>query len=321
MPHLGAPSRGDAELSTRDVGQIGLGAVGQHFAARLLNVYGDLDVFDTDRERVLRLQAQGATPLTSARALAARCDTIVLSLPSAEAVETVFFAEDGLLESVREDTLIIDTSSIDPPTCKKVHDASRKLGASYLDAPVTSGPSGSAGAKAAEKGTFTFLIGGAQSDFERAKPILGHLGHEFLHLGPTGSGSVMKLVTNHISGIHTLALAEGLVLAVAAGFDLDRALEVTRKSVANSYVLEDILIPRVNRGEFKPGFAVDLMAKDQRLAGELGERLGIPTAFNQLALQTWQQMQTLGRGRKDHTDCINFLAELAGVDLGIAKLE
>ena len=306
-------------MSDQRLGQIGLGSVGQHFAARLLSAYGELWVFDIDDDRLRRLEGLGATPLPCARALAERCDTILLSLPTPEAVETVFFAADGILAGMREGTLVVDTSSIDPPTCEKVYAAARDRGASYLDAPVTSGAPGSAGAKAAESGTFTFLVGGSPSDFERAKPILSHLGAEFLHLGATGSGCVMKLVTNHISGIHTLALAEGLVLAVAAGFDLDQVLDVCRKSVANSYVLEDVLIPRVERGQFEPGFSVDLIGKDQRLAGELGERFGVSTAFNQLALQTWQRMQALGRGRKDHVDCINYLANVAGIDLGMEK--
>jgi len=302
-------------MSKERIGQVGLGTVGIHFARRLMKANGQLIVLDLDQDKARQAAQEGAEVASSPKDLAARSDIVLLSLPSPEAVEAVVMGSNGLLEGARAGTLVIDSSTIDPFTCRKVYDAAAARKVHYLDAPVSSGAPGQGGAEAAKAGSFTFLVGGDKVDFERAKPILEHLGNWFYHLGPPGSGSVMKLISNHISGINTLAIAEGLVLAAAAGFSAERTLEVCQRTVAQSYVMEDIVRPRVATRDFEPGFSVDLMHKDHRLAQDLGRRLNVPMLFNQVALEVWQMIRSQGRGHRDHTECLKFLAELARVDL------
>ena len=297
------------------IGQIGIGALGQHFAANLLKAFGQVLVHDVDRDRQQALEAEGATAASSSAALAAESDIVLLSLPSPEAVKSVMLGEDGVLSGARADTLVIDTSSIDPVTVETVYEAAKARGVRYLEAPLTSAAPGSPGIEAARNGSFTVLVGGDAADFERAKPVLDLIGERLIYLGPAGSGSVMKLISNSIAEVYTLAVAEGLAVAAAAGFSAERALEVLCQSVARGYVMDEDIRPRVLQRDFKAGFTVDLIYKDMRLAGELAQRLRVPMLLNSVTLAVFQTLRAQGRGQMDHNDVVNLVAELAGVDL------
>ena len=305
----------------KHVGQVGVGAVGQHFARHLLSHYGALVVYDKDPTRTDGLRSLDATVAESLESLAAQCDTIVLSLPNSFAVRQVLAEKGGLLETAAENTLVIDCSTVGPDTSRwAARECSlRKL--RYVEAPVTSAAPGAGGTDGAEAGNMTFLVGGDESAVESAGELLHVLGDRYIHLGPVGSGSIMKLVTNHISGITTLAIAEGLVLAAAAGFPAADAMEVIKCSVADSYVLDNIMQPRLTTANYEGGFAVDLMHKDHLLAGELGKELTVPLPLNQLAAELFQMMRAQGLGSSDHAVCAQFLADLAQVDLKRGRKE
>ena len=299
----------------RRIGQIGLGALGLPFARRLHEAFGTLRVFDIAPRRVEAARRFGAKIARSPRDLAARSDVVLLSLPDPEAVRAVMEGGRGVLAGAKPGTVVIDTSTVDPWTSEAMAAAAleRKIG--YLDAPVTSGEPGFAGVEAAKSGTFTVLVGGRKGDFRAARPILEILAKRIEYLGPSGSGSVMKLISNHIAGISTWAVAEGLALAAACGVPALRAMDVLGGTVAASYVMSDDVRPRVESGDFEPGFSVDLYHKDLRLTGELGRGLNVPLMFNQLAMEMFQVMRSQGRGGKSQMDCVNFMAELARVDL------
>lgn len=302
-------------MSINHVGQIGLGAVGYHFADHLLAHYDALTVFDIDATRVARVQALGGTPAGNVKALAGRCDTIILSLPNPDAVKTVLADSDGLISAAQPNTLIIDCSTIDPDTSRWASGQCADVGIRYVEAPVTSAAPGGGGTAGAKAGNVTFLVGGESSAVEEAAEVFELLGERYLHIGPVGAGSIMKLVTNHISGVITLAVAEGLVLAAAAGFPVDQSLDIIKHSVADNYVLNHILAARIRQADYEPGFAVDLMHKDHSLAATLGETLRVPLHFNQLAAETFQSMRDQELGKTDHAYCAQYLAGIARVDL------
>ena len=299
-------------MSLQRVGQIGLGAVGYHFAHHLLKYFGALWVYDIDASRVEMVCALGAAPAETARDLAVEYDTILLSLPNPGAVREVLRT---LLPAASTGTLIVDCSTIDPDTSRWANTECMTRKVHYVEAPVTSAAPGGGGTEGAKAGNVTFLVGGEESAVQRAAPILELLGERYLHLGPVGSGSVMKLVTNHVSGVITLAVAEGLVLAAAAGFPVSQSMEVISRSVAGNYVLDHIMASRIRNADYEPGFAVDLMHKDHLLAGALGRDLTVPLPLNQQASEMFQMMRAKGLGAKDHVVCAQFLADLAGVDL------
>ena len=301
--------------TSRRIGQIGLGALGIHFARRLHAWAGHLRVLDLDAGKMRAARGFGATTARSARDLAARSDIVLLSLPDPDAVRAVMLGAQGVLAGARPGALVIDTSTLDPWTSEAMHAAAAEKKVGYLDAPVSSGEPGFAGAEAAKAGNFTFLVGGRKADFKAARPVMEALGSRIHHLGPSGSGSVMKLVSNHIAGITTWAVAEGLALSAGCGVPASEAMEVLGGTVASSYVLEDDVRPRVEAGDFEPGFSTDLYHKDLRLAWELGQGVGVPLIFNQLAMEMFQFMRSQGRGGRSQIDCVNYMAELAGVDL------
>ena len=302
-------------MTERRIGQIGLGAVGLPFARRLRAAFGGLRVFDLKPARVRAARRFGATGARSPEDVAQRSDVIVLSLPDPDAVQTVMEGETGVLAGAAPGTLVIDTSTVDPWTSEAMHRAARAHRLRYLDSPVTSGEPGFAGVEGAVSGTFTVLVGGRKADFEAARPVLRVLGKYIEHLGPAGAGSVMKLISNHVAGIGTWAVAEGLALAAASGVPALKAIDVLGRTVAQSYVMADDTRPRIESGDFEPGFSVDLYHKDLGLAGRLGRALDVPLLFNQLAMEMFQLMRSQGRGGRSHVDCVNTMAELARVDL------
>ena len=296
-------------------GQIGVGALGHHFALKLHQTFEALTVFDLDAERIASLEGRGIEIAQSAQEVAARSDVVVLSLPNPAAVEAVMCGEHGVLAGAAAHALVIDTSSIDPDTSRRMHAAAARCEVDYLEAPLTSAQPGSAGIAAARDGSFTVLAGGETADFERSRPVLELFGNRLLHLGPVGSGSVMKLISNQISGISYIAIAEGIALAAAAGFPAETTLDVLGQSVARSYAIDHDLGPRVRARDYSPSFTTDLMYKDQHLAAELARRLKVPMPLNALAVETYQVLRAKGRGGLQCIDVVNLVAETAGVDI------
>ena len=124
-----------------------------------------------------------------------------------------------------------------------------------------------------------------------------------------------SLISNLISGLNNLVAAEGFALGVAAGISWEKMLEVFYHTDAKSYQMTDYTEPRLRRGDFEPGFSVDLMYKDHRLAGELAQRLQVPVLFNQLALQVYQMLRAHGKGSRDFADAVNLMAGWANLDI------
>ena len=281
-----------------EIGQIGLGVVGHNFARHLLKANGQLAVYDLDSDKMRALEPDGAEPMTCPKELAARGEVVVMSLPNPAAVEGVLLGADGVLEGARSGTLIIDCSTIDPPTCERMYRAAREHGVSYLEAPISGGEPGGAGQDGVRAANISFMVGGDEAAFERAKPVLAVLGSHNFYLGPAGSGSIVKLISNLIGGINNLVVAEAFVLGSAAGFSPETLLEVFRHTDAKSYMMTEYIAPRIQRRDFEPGFTVDLMYKDHRLAAELAQRLKVPLLFNQLALGVYEIVRARRSGKQ-----------------------
>lgn len=301
------------------IGVVGLGAIGSICARHVLEKQGSVIVYDIDPSRTAVLVASGATAADSAAALAADADAVVVSLPHPVAARAAFLGDDGILSAdALERRLIIDLSTVDPQTSRELAQHAAARGAHYLDAPV-SGSEPLTGVDAATAGALTFMVGGEAEAFEAAVPILELLGTKWHHLGPAGSGTTVKLISNLMSGIAALVAAEGLALGAAAGFSAEQLVTVFRDTDAKNFFLTDYLWPRVSQGRSEAGFAVDLQVKDHRLAAELGHEHGIPLVFNAAAIQIYEQMRRAGRGSHDVSDAISYWAEMTNVDLGLGR--
>jgi len=296
------------------IGQIGLGVLGQLFAGHLLKA-GPLLVFDVAPDRVAEAVARGATPRTSAAEVASDVDVVVLSLPNPEAVRAVMTGPGGVLEGAGSGTVILDTSTIDPATSREMYAQSSASGARYLDAPVSGGAPGGAGTDGARAATISFMVGGDRDAFDDAQGVMRLLGQRSFYLGPAGSGSTVKLISNLMAGLHNLVAAEAFVLGAAAGFSPETLFEVFDGTDAKSYWLTDYFAPRIRRRDFEPGFTVDLQYKDHRLAAELAQQLQVPALLNGLAVQLYQLLRAQGLGGKDLVEAVNQLGRMAGVDI------
>lgn len=297
------------------LGLVGLGMVGRHFARHLLRANGQLTVYDLDRARVNEAGRKGAAVARSAREVAAKSGTIVLSLPSPDAVHSAMLGPKGILAGVKRGTVIIDASTIDPVSCAAMHKEAAKKGAYYLDTPISGGEPGGGGTDGAEAGTISFMVGGDKAAYVRAKPILHSIGKHSFYLGKAGAGSTVKLISNHIAGLNNLVMIEGFVLGAAAGFSPETLMRVFAGTDAKSFMMTDYFAPRYRRNDFDPGFSIDLMHKDHKLAADLGQRHKVPLLFNQMALELYQLMRARGAGNKDIIEGLHVLADLARVDI------
>ena len=294
------------------VGYIGLGYMGKPMARNLLKAGFPLTVHNRSQGAVRELVAEGATPADSPKALAERVDVVFSCLPGPADVEKVYLGENGVLAGARPGSVLVDMSTIDPETHQRVAALAAQKGAGYLDAPVSGGTTG------ARDGTLTIMVGGSAETLEKVMPALRAMGQRIYHIGPTGTGAVVKLVNNMMSAINAIGAVEGLVLGTKFGIDPEVLVEVCGNSSAGSRTLTGTAQAVLKR-DFEPGFMIDLMHKDVNLAVELGKHLKVRTLAAALAQQVLQEAQAAGLGRAGTAAQIIPLERNAGVEVRSAK--
>jgi len=296
------------------VGFIGLGNMGRPMAENLLKKSFQLSVFDVSPEAVKAVEQSGAALgtaviVTSAPSIAevvGGVDAVVTMLPSSPHVEEVYLGKGKLLESVRAGTLLIDCSTIAPEMSRKVGAAAKLKGCEMIDAPVSGGTAGAA------QGTLTFMVGGAESTLQKARPILEAMGKNIFHAGESGAGQVAKACNNMLLAIHMIGTAEALALGERCGMDPKRLSEIMAKSSGGNWsldkynpwpgVMENVPASR----EYQGGFAVDLMTKDLGLALEAALATGASTPMGSLARSLYRSHSEHGAGRLDFSSILRF---------------
>ena len=242
----------------------------------------------------------------------------MLSLPSPAAVDD---AMAGILETARVGTVVVDTSTVDPETNRRWHAAARARGVGYLDAPLSGGEPMEGGTDGARAASVTFMVGGEAADLARAEPVMRLLGSHVFHLGPSGTGSEVKLISNMCSGAYVLVVAEAFAAGTALGISPERLVEVFRHTDAKCYYVTDYLLPRLLAERFDDGFAVRLQLKDHRLFATWPSGSASPTPVNDLARATYEAAMAGTRtGRSDRRrpggHCCGGWVELVRRDLG-----
>jgi 3-hydroxyisobutyrate dehydrogenase-like beta-hydroxyacid dehydrogenase len=261
-----------------DIGFIGVGQMGGPMARRLLNAGHRLVICDVSPDACARLVAQGAESRSTPSQVAADCPTIITSLPSPKEVEIVMRGTDGLLSSVRSDTMVLETSTIGPALSRALAQQFAQAGAVYLDCPVSNG------VQAAQAGTLTFMIGGDGAAVERAKPILSSLASDIFHLGPVGSGNIAKLINQNIYLCYVAAFCESMRLGRSAGLDVQTLLDVLRKSVAGDPLMTG-WEKRIETGDLEPGWRVRRVLKDMTLGADVASERAFDGPIFETALQ------------------------------------
>lgn len=289
-----------------NIGFIGVGNMGGPMCRNILKK-GDhaVTVFDLNPDAVVRCTVLGASASDSPRAVAAHADLVLTSLPHPRDVEAVVLGPEGILESLKPGAVYCDLSTNSPLTVRKLAAALAERGVAMLDAPV------SGGVVAADKGTLAVMVGGARDTFDRILPVLQCLGENVVHCGDTGTGCVAKLCNNLIAFCNMAASAEGLMLGVAAGIDLDVLNQVIRNSSGNSMTFRATAKNALS-GDWTPSFALDLAYKDMHLALELADELGVPLSLSSTVHNLMRMARGLGYGQSDATAILRVYEDTMG---------
>jgi 3-hydroxyisobutyrate dehydrogenase-like beta-hydroxyacid dehydrogenase len=287
-------------------GQVGLGTVGRIFAGHLVAAADELYVYDLDPGACEIARAMGGRVVSSPAAVGDASDLVLVSLPDPPAAESALLGPGGLVAEGRPGIVVVDTSTVDPGTSRRVAAAAGARGIGYLDAPISGGEPMSGGVDGARRANVTFMVGGEATDLERARPLMDVLGAHVHHVGPAGAGTVVKLISNLCSGLYALVAAEAFAIGEAAGFTVEQLTAVFRDTDAKSFFMTDYLVPRLLADDLDPGFAVALQLKDHRLASELAGSLGVEAPLNDLAVVAYQRMCDAGLARRDVTAAIPF---------------
>jgi 3-hydroxyisobutyrate dehydrogenase len=280
---------------------VGLGNMGGPMARNLAKAGHVVRGFDVARANIA---AAGAVTCESAADAAVGADLVVTMLPAGPHVQKVF-AE--ILPAAKVGALLIDCSTIDVETARRVAADAAMRGFEMLDAPVSGGTTG------AEAGTLTFMVGGSDAAFARAQPYLAHMGKTIVHAGGPGNGQAAKICNNMILGISMIAVAEGFSLAAKLGLDAQKLFDISSKSSGQCWSMTSYCpvpgpVPTspANR-DYKPGFTADMMLKDLNLAQSASQAVGQATPMGAAAQSLYASMASAGFGAKDFSGIINIL--------------
>lgn len=281
--------------STR-VAFLGLGLMGSGMARRLLGAGFDLTVFNRSADRSAALGADGATTAASPREAAAGADVVITMVADDAASRALWLGDQGALAGVRPRDgvapVLIDSSTVSVEWSRELAGAAERAGGRFLDAPVTgSRPQAAAG-------ELIFFVGGDADALEVARPVLAAMGKSIVHVGPSGSGALLKLVNNFMSGVQAASLAEALGVIERSGLDRDRALEALTTGSPGSPLVR-VLAGRMSAPDYTPNFFLHLMAKDLAYAEAEGRKHGVPMTTASAALDVFRAAMARGDGDRD----------------------
>lgn len=251
------------------IGFIGLGNMGQHMSTHVVAAGHEVMVADLDPAKVQTLVDAGATAADSAVDAARDAEIVFTSLPGPKQVREVGL---DIIAVMNAGAVWVDLSTNDVTCAREIAAAAEAAGVSILDAPVTGGAEG------AEAGTLTVLVGGDAATYERCLPVLQCIGDRVDLLGPHGAGYVAKIAQVSLCYLHSVCLTEALLLGVKGGVDPAKMLDIIRSSTGRSYVA-DLYGPEILNGGYDDTFALELAAKDLRLAMELAGDVGAVLPF------------------------------------------
>lgn len=291
---------------TECVGFIGLGIMGSRMAANVARAGYELTVWNRTVATADAWAADhGARVAASPAELAAASDIVITMVVDGDQVEAVLLGDGGVAEGARPGTLCIDMSTISPAATRRIGAALAARELRMIDAPVTgSSPK-------AEDATLTIMAGGAEEDFERARPLLATMGKLVVRVGELGQGEMLKVINNSVAAANTAAVAEALLVADATGVDLDAFEKVLSAGSGGSAMLELKAGPMRNH-DYTTLFKLEHMLKDVRLCIEEAGVAGVPFEAANRALEVLAAAAERGLGDQDFAALIEVLEESAG---------
>ena len=288
---------------------IGLGNMGSGMAANLASAGHDVRAFDLSDDALKAAEEAGCLRAGSASEAVRGAHAVVTMLPAGTHVSAVY--EQQVFGAANADAVLIDCSTIDVATARRVAEAAADRGLKMVDAPV------SGGIAAATGGTLTFMVGGPQAAFAAAEPILAAMGKAVIHAGDAGAGQAAKICNNMLLGATMAATCETLALAQKLGLDPQTFYDIASVSSGQSWSLTSYCpLPGVGPASpadngYQGGFAAALMLKDLRLAAEAARSADAAVPMGALAGQLYQMLVNAGDGRRDFSAIIEMLGSKA----------
>ena len=281
------------------IGFIGLGNMGSGMCANLVRAGFDVTAFDLSAAAVEAAVEAGAKAAGSGADAVRSAEVVVTMLPAGKHVKEVYFGEDGVSKHAPGGALFIDCSTIAVSDARDVIQQASEQGFDMVDAPV------SGGVAAAAAGSLTFMVGGTIDAFGRAQPILDAMGSKIIHAGNAGNGQVAKIANNMLLGVSMIATCEAFNLAEKLGLDAQTFFNIASNASGQNWSMTSYCpapgpVPAApSNNAYAPGFAVDMMLKDLRLASEAAETIGADTKFGHMATKTYEHLSSDGHGGMD----------------------
>jgi 3-hydroxyisobutyrate dehydrogenase len=279
-------------MTKPNVAILGLGIMGAGMAGRLLSANFPLAIYNRNREKSLLFASSGAFIAASAREAASRSQIILSMVADDAASRNVWLGENGALAGASPSAVLVECSTLSIGWVKELETAAAQRGCEFLDAPVT-------GTKPhAASGELLFLVGGSADALDAARPVLSVLGRDVVHLGPTGSGALMKLINNFLCGVQAASFAEALSLIDAGQLDRTKALSILTAGAPGSGIVKRVA-ERVIANDFNPNFALRWMAKDLAYAIDAASSNGVSFQTGSAALSVFEDAIAEGHGDED----------------------
>lgn len=288
------------------LGFIGLGIMGKPMSKNLIKAGHELVVCDFNQAAVNEVVALGAKAVENGAAVANECDVIITMLPNSPHVRNVALGENGISDTAKSGTVLIDMSSIDPVESRAIGAELSKKGIELLDAPV------SGGEPKAIDGTLSVMVGGKKEIFDCYYDLLMVMAGSVVYVGDLGAGNIAKLSNQIIVALNIAAMSEALTLAKKAGADPELVYKAIRGGLAGSTVL-DAKAPMVLSRNFDPGFRIELHIKDLNNALNASHAVSAPLPLTSQVMEIMQALKADGHEKEDHSSIVKYYEKLANV--------
>jgi len=279
---------------------IGVGNMGLPMAENLMKSGKKIRVFDVSKNTIEIAQKKNLDVVENLSDLVTRdVTTVITMLPEGKHSKEVFLGENGIINKVSKDCLLIDCSTIDIQTSKEIGKKATENGIKMIDAPVSGGVMG------AQKATLNIMVGGTKEAFDLALPLLKIMGKNIFHAGELGSGNGAKICNNMSLGITMIAASESLMLAKRLNIDIKKVHEIMKNASGNSWPisvyppLPDLIEGTPSNNNYRPGFSAGMMNKDLKLAYECAKSVSADTPLGKAALEIYEKFCKDGNGDKD----------------------
>jgi len=289
------------------VGFVGLGTMGGAMAANVTRAGFEVSAWNRTPGRAAELGRLGVRLLASPAEVAGASDIVVTVVSDTPDVEAVLFGGAGVAGGAAPGSLVVDMSTISPSATRDFAARLTRQGVAMLDAPVSGGSEG------AKKGTLSIFVGGDAADLERAQPVLAAMGTTITHVGPIGAGQAVKAVNQVILAGAYLGVAEGIVLAIKAGLDVEQVVAALSGGAAQSWVLTN-RSGRMLDNDYPLGFKVALHRKDLGIALQLARETGTALPISALCEQLEAGLVGKGHGDDDVSAVARAIRELSGLE-------